>query len=699
MLEVEDLLYGEPKENYNDFLQVLIPIDSNETEAQKANFDYIIEKASLPIQWHKTSKWVDDCYLLIGKARLYQTDHRNAITTFKYVNARSKDDNARHQALIWLLRTFIETREYNNFKLVLETIGQERTPFNDSNIRDYHLVMAYHYRQLYAIPLLTQHLALALPYVKNRKQKARLSFLMGQLYRELGDDSLAYQNYLVAKRLAPNYNLEFQSNVAKSVVARPTSAKALKKTTNYFNGLLKDENNWELRDKIYYEMAKFEFKQANTQKALAYLDESVQVSTNNPVQKGYAYLLQGDIYYASIKDFEKAAECYKNAVKTLPKDVRNYDLIAKRAEILQRLAKEIARVRAQDRLLALSQMNPAEAQAFLEEEIAQEKEGIITQKEREKASELKKVRIKVTRPLPGFQQATGWYFYNAQAISRGEGSFLKKWGNRPLEDNWRRKSKPISFDNNSAQTATQQPSNTQTITGQNAKKRDDAPVREDPFAAIKPIEDRLAAIPQGSSEIQTVRQTLVQALYMLGKIYRYELFEFENAIAVFERLLREFPESNYGAEVAYILYATCKEKYTCDADKYRKILSDRYPETFYARVINSPEELVKESEIDDLVEKMYSQAFQYYKQRDYKQADDLLEEIALLYAKNSYIDKVKMLQVLILGKTATVMSVYYAAINRFIQEYPDSDLVPMAKKLLAQISDEDLEQTYIPGRL
>ena len=35
----------------------------------------------------------------------------------------------------------------------------------------------------------------------------------------------------------------------------------------------------------------------------------------------------------------------------------------------------------------------------------------------------------------------GWYFYNPSAISLGYSEFNTRWGNRKLEDNWRRKNK------------------------------------------------------------------------------------------------------------------------------------------------------------------------------------------------------------------------------------------------------------------
>ena len=39
------------------------------------------------------------------------------------------------------------------------------------------------------------------------------------------------------------------------------------------------------------------------------------------------------------------------------------------------------------------------------------------------------------------QQGGVWYFYNLNAKSFGQPEFRMKWGERKLEDNWRRKNK------------------------------------------------------------------------------------------------------------------------------------------------------------------------------------------------------------------------------------------------------------------
>ena len=43
----------------------------------------------------------------------------------------------------------------------------------------------------------------------------------------------------------------------------------------------------------------------------------------------------------------------------------------------------------------------------------------------------------------GGAQKGEWYFYNPQLIKQGQQEWRRRWGNRPLEDNWRRKNKQV----------------------------------------------------------------------------------------------------------------------------------------------------------------------------------------------------------------------------------------------------------------
>ena len=101
-------------DDYNQILLLYPPIDSTRAKGYDKEIQEAIKMASLAIQRHPNSKWVDDSYILVGKARLLSLDWGNAIQTFKFVNTKSKNPDARHEAIIQLARTFTEHDEFNN---------------------------------------------------------------------------------------------------------------------------------------------------------------------------------------------------------------------------------------------------------------------------------------------------------------------------------------------------------------------------------------------------------------------------------------------------------------------------------------------------------------------------------------------------------------------------------------------------------
>ncbi len=112
--------------NYNLMLPIFPPVDSATATAFAPKIEGCVEKASLAIQHHKGSKWEDRAYLLVGKARFYAQDYQNAVETFKYVNTKGEGDDVKHEALVALMRTFIEYQEYNNARAVSDYLKKKR---------------------------------------------------------------------------------------------------------------------------------------------------------------------------------------------------------------------------------------------------------------------------------------------------------------------------------------------------------------------------------------------------------------------------------------------------------------------------------------------------------------------------------------------------------------------------------------------
>ena len=71
-------------DNYNSILDVYDYVDVDNPQSIKADMDKAIEKVSVVATIHDVSNFVDDCYLLIGKAQYLKQDYIAAEETFQY---------------------------------------------------------------------------------------------------------------------------------------------------------------------------------------------------------------------------------------------------------------------------------------------------------------------------------------------------------------------------------------------------------------------------------------------------------------------------------------------------------------------------------------------------------------------------------------------------------------------------------------
>jgi tetratricopeptide (TPR) repeat protein len=142
--EVERNIQQFHQEDYSEPLPIFYPIDSAVIEQNESLLHDAHEMASKTIDWHKNSKWVDDSYYLIGKIQHFQADFDDAINTFKYLNVNSKKTYVRHQALIQLLRAFIDLRKFDDAAYVIDFLSKE-TDINKANRQYLYLTLAHYY--------------------------------------------------------------------------------------------------------------------------------------------------------------------------------------------------------------------------------------------------------------------------------------------------------------------------------------------------------------------------------------------------------------------------------------------------------------------------------------------------------------------------------------------------------------------------
>ena len=108
-------------DDYTTIISVFPTGDLKKTKKTKSYMDKAIRKGSVVIQRHSMKikgkeycKWIDDNYLMIGKAYFYKGDFDEAIKTFVYIKNEYNKNEIRFEAAVWLVRAYVEKGDFTS---------------------------------------------------------------------------------------------------------------------------------------------------------------------------------------------------------------------------------------------------------------------------------------------------------------------------------------------------------------------------------------------------------------------------------------------------------------------------------------------------------------------------------------------------------------------------------------------------------
>ena len=682
IIEVEDALYSNYEWNYNRILPIYPQYDTIFSQSQEAPLEDCIKKASISIQRHPESKWEFDNYILVGKARMYGSEFPEAIKVFKYVNVKSDNKNERHAALVELLKTFVEAKEFYNAEGVSDFLKKEK--LNGENLRKLYLNRAYLYQKKKDYDKTVSNLVLAEALMPNGKERGRINFIIGQIYQELGFDAEAYRYYKNTLKSGPAYELAFYTKLNMAQVTQLKRNSDRRKVEKYFKKLLRDPKNIDYKDKIYYEMGAFELKQGNLNEAINRYQKSVASSTNNNRQKSYSYWQLSKIYYDSLADYEQAKLYYDSTVNTMPQDEEAYAAIAERQKILEEFVKYISTIRVNDSLLNLAAMNVDELDLLLEDVInaemlkRAEAEKKKKREQRRQASRSNNFNEPEANTISTVTEGV-WYFYNNTSVSRGRSEFIRKWGQRTLEDNWRRRNKVVG-ENEIAQ-AEQAIETGQTKEGESGE--------SEAFNPEVEKQRMMATIPTSAEDQLKLLLEIEEAYYQAGNIYNFQLEEKENAIETFEKLIHRFDTSSYRPEVLYQLYLLYKPRDSSKSVVKANQLLNEFPESIYAKLIFNPRYREENLAKNQAVQRAYASAYDLFYDGAHKKSIRVIDSTLQVYEESDYHDNLLLLRILNVGRTENIYQ-YQFQLNKFIVDHPDSDIGDYAQNLAKAAEDHQI---------
>ena len=561
------------QEDYNNLLPTRILGTQKQAQKIYPALNRTIDKAALVVEFHsmeikgeEKNKWIEACYLLMGKALFYKQEYGKAVEMFGFIS-REYSGEVSDLAILWSTWAHVKMDNYTTANKQLLYLESE-AKLKKEDLAILEEIKANYYIQKEDWLLATHQLKKVIKLSSRKAKKTRLTYIIGQIHQELGEYEAAYKQFDKVVRMNPDYELLFNALLSRARAFNPEHHDA-SSLIDEINKMLKDEKNKDYNDQIYFALADIYLKEGQKNEAIENLINATQHNYGNDQQQSHAHLALADLYFDDAHYISSQVH-YDTALTFLNQTHPDYELLQKKRTSLNELVELHNTIGLQDSLLKLSKLDDVELKTLIANIIEEKKEEERLAKEAVKANA--RVRPNTnSRNTPNTITGGGWYFYNPSAISFGYSEFMTKWGERRLEDDWRRKNKNQVFLDESDE----------------GSEDDQDLLSEAYYMELIPFSD--------SAKTATVR-TISESYYQLGLIYKEDLNDFEEAIKAFEALLKGYPKNKYEALTYYQLYRlNTLTKTPLKAEKYLKKLELEYPNSDYLKMIVDPVQYQREN--------------------------------------------------------------------------------------------------------
>lgn len=665
------------QDNYQQLLPVLVEPTEASASSHTQLMDSVIGKALDIINRKSKSKYINEAYLLTGKANYLKGNYYNAVEFFSYVaNTFAEMPEYRQAALVWKARALMQLGNLTEAGLVLDTAfaGLES---EEKSVGLAFAAQAKHYLLTHdeesAITMLEQ----AIEHTGHKPAKLRWHFLLGQLLQKHGRAEEAYDHYSSVVRSNVPYEMSFHAGLNRVFLATAENATGADRV-KLLRRMLHDGKNKEFKDQIHYQIGEVYYADGHFPEALANYELALRLQTNNPYQAALTYLKLADHYFEAA-DYQTAKLYYDSVGMSLPADFPDAGVIQRKIANLDGLIAQLRVVAHQDTLQYLAGLSEAQRETEIDSIVARAYAKVQTSK-----AEVAEKTTQSVRRSPFDDMASPaatytdnrFYFNNPDAMGMGEAEFRRRWGNRQLRDNWRF-SDMVSAAPSAGNTA---------IALEEAAVLPDTAEVDSATWASRLRDTYLDALPDTEEKLAVSHTRIHDALTLIGNSYRDDLLDNKAAASTYEDLLTRYPDTKDAPLMYYNLYRLYTGVDESKAAYYREKLLKEFPDALYSHIIRDPSYLAKLEQQKQVLDQAYEHVYTLYTEQQYPQVvatvTDVLEKGA---GRQQTLSQLAYLRALAWGRTST-LDTFENALRQLVADFPEDSLVtPLASQHLAFI--------------
>ena len=650
----------------------LISLKSITAKPEVKDTRQLSEKDQKLLERKEYNEWVDDSYLLIGKARFYKHEYNEATSIFNFCITDANDPAIKSEAKIWLARIFNETGNYNeSFRLVNEI--DISADFAKSLKSMYYTTLADLFIKQKRYTEAIDPLEKSIEFVSGKRARYRFTYLLAQLHEKTGDAAKATSLYRKVVKMNPPYDIEFNARINIAGVFDIISGNP-QEMERELERMLNDSKNIDYQDQIYFALGNLSMKEGRESEALEYFRKSAIAKSQNQNQKGRSYLALAG-YYFEKPDYMKAGTYYDSAVYFLDQKYPDYLAIETKSRNLNALVSQLTIIQREDSLQRVARMPEPERNALIESIIAK----IVKDESEGKTSDnadrynLGQYYENERRFQGNIDQEGKWYFYNQPALTFGRTEFRKRWGDRKLEDNWRRSNKTrVNFSQSSGNPNEVAQNVSDTAAAENDYKKP-------PFY--------LKNLPLNDSLIIVSNDKIAVALLNAGKAFAERIPDAEKATETFESLINRFPSSELVPETLYNLYQISKQENSAKSEIYRQRLLQKYIESEFARILSDPEYSEKKMAELKMIQNIYNDAYNAYYNEKFNSAISICDDALMKYPQDQLAPKFLLLRAYSVARISDERT-FKEELSNLIKAWPETAESKKAEEIIAYLNQK-----------
>ena len=573
---------------------------------------------------------------------------------------KKEDNTAYSEGMLWLAKTYIERGKYSNAEYLLRKLSQSMVKKEVE--REIPVAKSYLYMVQKEYDKAIPELRKAIDVSNDGKLKARYAYIIAQLYQKKNDYANALSAFQEVKDHKGNFRMNFNAdlNIEKNGLLAGTESNEL--ASKKINKMLGEEKYSEFRDQIYFTLGEISLAQNNDKEALINFTLSIRNNLNNPPLKSEAY------YYLGTLNFEKeeyvaAKYYYDSTLMSMNKLDERYSEVSLYTKNLSRIARNIETIELQDSLLFLSGLSQEKLDKLADMLVLEQRaadEEVEINKSKGKTSQPKMASGRQNSRKRGFGNSK-FFAYNLAAKEKGANEFRKRWGDRKLEDNWRR------------------------LDSQSFNTFDDEDVEEEEEKEITDAERKraLVDVPSTPASLEKANAAIEEALYDLGIAFRGAVKNYQKSVDALEKLVVRYPQSEKILDVYYYLYLSYSDLgNSSKAEYYKNRIIQEFPDSRFAKALQDPNYFASLKDENNSVELYYDNTYELFDNGEYINVKNRIAESETLFGKENAMNaKFGLLSAMVTGAEEGIKG-YIKALQDVITRHPDTPQQIRAQEIM-----------------